>query len=90
MKIELPTVFRGKSGGLEVLEVDAPTVDAALKQLTTIHRDLHARLFTEEGKLRPFYNFYLNDGDIRYLPLKADSPVCSTDKLIIVVSLAGG
>ena len=90
MTIFIPTPLRAYTGGRNAVEVQAPTVAAALAQLTTAHPDLRNHLFTAEGKLRAFVNLYLNDEDIRYLPAKEATAVKAGDTLSIIPSIAGG
>ncbi len=90
MKIFIPTPLRPFAGSQSSIETDAPTIAAALDQLTSSHPDLKKHLFTPEGKVRAFVNLYLNDEDIRYLPEKEATAVRPTDTLSIIPSIAGG
>jgi adenylyltransferase/sulfurtransferase len=90
MKIHIPTPLRVYTGQQESVNVNAPTVAAALEQLAASHPDLRQHLFTAEGKLRSFVNVYLNDDDIRYLPAREDTAVGENDELTIIPSIAGG
>jgi adenylyltransferase/sulfurtransferase len=90
MTIFIPTPLRPYAGGQSSIEIDAPSIAAALDQLTASHPDLRKHLFTPEGKVRAFVNLYLNDEDIRYLPGKEATAVSPTDTLSIIPSIAGG
>jgi molybdopterin converting factor small subunit len=90
MIIFIPTPLRAFAGGQSSIQIDAPSVAAALDQLTESHPDLRKHLFTPEGKVRAFVNLYLNDEDIRYLPEREATPVSPTDTLSIIPSIAGG
>jgi molybdopterin converting factor small subunit len=90
MKIFIPTPLRQFAGGKDTVEVGAPTVAAALDELTQTHPDLRKHLFTGEGKVRAFVNVYLNDEDVRYLPEKDSTKVAPGDTLSIIPSIAGG
>jgi adenylyltransferase/sulfurtransferase len=90
MTVFIPTPLRLYAGGLDEVEVDAPTVAAALEALTQMHPDLRKHLFTPEGKVRAFVNLYLNDEDVRYLPAKEATAVTAADTLSIIPSIAGG
>ena len=90
MKIFIPTPLRPFAGGQSSIEIDAPTIAAALDQLTSSNPDLRKHLFTPEGKVRAFVNLYLNDEDIRYLPEKEATAINGTDTLSIIPSIAGG
>jgi molybdopterin converting factor small subunit len=90
MTIFIPTPLRPYAAGQDAVEVDAPTVAAALESLTQTHPDLRKHLYTPEGKLRAFVNLYLNDEDVRYLPAKEATPVTAADTLSNIPSIAGG
>jgi molybdopterin converting factor small subunit len=90
MTIFIPTPLRPYAGGLDAVEVAAPTVAEALETLTQTHPDLRRHLFTPEGKVRAFVNLYLNDEDVRYLPAREATAVTATDTLSIIPSIAGG
>lgn len=90
MQILIPTPLRAYTGQQSAVPVEAPTVQAALEQLTAAHPELRRHLFSEEGKLRAFVNLYLNDEDVRYLPEKEATAVQPSDELSIIPSIAGG
>ena len=90
MMIFIPTPLRQYAGGKDTVDVGAGTVSGALDELTSNFPDLRKHLFTGEGKLRAFVNVYLNDEDVRYLPLKEATAVSASDTLSIVPSIAGG
>ena len=90
MTVFIPTPLRAYASGKDAVEIDAPTISAALQSLTDAHPELRKHLFTSEGKLRAFVNLYLNDEDVRYLPEKEATPVATTDTLSIIPSIAGG
>ena len=90
MTVFIPTPLRPYADGQSSIEVDAPSVAAALDKLTQSHPELRKHLFTPEGKVRAFVNLYLNDEDIRYLPEKEATTVTSSDTLSIIPSIAGG
>ena len=90
MKIFIPTPLRPYAGDQSSIEIDAPTVAAAIDQLTKSHPELRKHLFSPEGKIRAFVNIYLNDEDVRYLPGKEATAVNPSDTLSIIPSIAGG
>jgi adenylyltransferase/sulfurtransferase len=90
MNILIPTPLRSFAGGQDAVEVAAATVSEALESLARTHTELRKHLFTGEGKVRAFVNLYLNDDDVRYLPLKEDTAVTAADTLSIIPSIAGG
>ena len=90
MKIFIPTPLRPYADGKDSVELDAPTIAAALDTLTENNPALRKHLFTEQGKLRAFVNLYFNDEDVRYLPKKEETEVSASDTLTIIPSIAGG
>ncbi len=90
MQIHIPTPLRAYTGGQATVSVEAPTITAALAELTGAHPELKRHLFSEEGKLRAFVNLYLNDEDVRYLPNKEATATQPGDALSIIPSIAGG
>ena len=90
MTINIPTPLRTYTAGAATVPVEAGTVSAALEALVTAHPGLRTNLFAADGKLRSFVNLYLNEDDIRYLPMKEDSPTSPSDELTIIPSIAGG
>ena len=90
MKIHIPTPLRAYTGGQEIVEVGAMSVQGALDALTMSAPELRRHLFTEDNKLRSFVNVYLNDDDIRYLPAKEATGTGPDDELTIIPSIAGG
>ena len=89
MKIHIPTPLRPYTEKRDVVEVAGGTAGEGLASLTQRYPDLRRHLYTDEGKLRAFVNFYLNDEDIRYLQ-QENTPVKASDILYIVPSIAGG
>jgi molybdopterin converting factor small subunit len=89
MKILIPTPLRPYAEKKDVVEVAGSTAGQVLAALTSRYPDLRRHLYTDDGKLRAFVNFYLNDEDIRYLQ-QENTPVKEGDTLSIVPSIAGG
>jgi molybdopterin converting factor small subunit len=89
LKIHIPTPLRQYTGKNATVEVQAATVGEALDGLVGRHPELRRHLYTEDGKLRAFVNFYLNDEYNRYLT-KEETTVGESDNISIVPSIAGG
>ncbi len=90
MQIHIPTPLRAYTGQQATVSVEASTVETALDRLTQDYPELKRHLFSDDGKLRAFVNLYLNDEDVRYLPLKEASAIQPGDALSIIPSIAGG
>ena len=89
MRIHIPASLRQYADRQESVEVVGHTAGEALANLAAQYPGLRRHLYNDEGKLRAFVNFYLNDEDIRYLQ-QENTPVKEGDSLSIVPSIAGG
>jgi len=63
--IKLPAPLRDCCGGMESIEVEARTIEAALAAASTQHPLLQRHLYTEAGALRPDVDILLNDDVVR-------------------------
>jgi MoaD family protein len=88
VKLEIPTALRAFTGRANV-DLDASTVDEALRSLTATYASLRRHLLTDEGRVRSFVNVYVNDEDIRWLDREA-TRVKDGDTITIVPAIAGG
>ena len=88
IRVSIPTALRQFVGGNGSLTVEADTVGAALKAVTTQHPELGNQLMAN-GELRNFVNVYLNDDDVRYLQ-GMETPVGERDEISIIPAIAGG
>lgn len=86
--IRVPPVLREKTGGNRTVDVAGGTVAEALDALFDKHPALRDRV-TENGKLSPFINVYLNDRDVRYRD-GLETPIGADDTIILLPAMAGG
>ena len=82
--VRLPALLAQEAGGQREFEVDAATLDGALRALPV--RNL---CLDEHGELRRLVNVFVDGDDVRggaglETPLRADS------KVLIVTAIAGG
>ena len=77
----LPSLLATEAGGQGRFELDASTLDQALKALPIA--DL---IFDEHGRLRPLVNVYVNRTQIDRL----DGPLGDGDEIRLVAAVAGG
>lgn len=87
--VKIPTSLRKFTAEKAELNIDAPTVGDALKQIDSAHPGLLAKLTDEDGKIRRFINIYLGDEDIRFLD-GLGTAVKSGDEISIIPAVAGG
>ncbi|HEY7563611.1 MAG TPA: MoaD/ThiS family protein [Acidimicrobiia bacterium] len=63
--ISLPRLLEPAIGEVRKVEVEANTVDEALKALLTVHPTLAVHLFEESGHLRPHVLCFVNGSQTR-------------------------
>jgi len=80
----LPSILAAEAGGRSRLELEAATVDEALRALPVA--DL---LFDEHGRLRPLVNVYVDGCDIRD-GVGSDTPLAPGATIRVVQAVAGG
>ena len=88
VRIRLPALFADRIAGVNTVEVDAATVEGALRALTDRHAALATLVWTAGGVLNPVMVLFLNDrqldGDVIAHPLHAG------DQLDIIPAIEGG
>ena len=65
--LRIPSPLRSYTGGQAEINVQGDNVAAAMGELVGRYPSLRQHLYSEDGKLRPFVNLYLNQEDIRHL-----------------------
>ena len=80
----LPSLLATESGGRKQFDLEAATVEEALKQLPV--RDL---LFDERGQLRPLVNLYVDGQDVRFGD-GIRTPLEGSETIRVVAAIAGG
>ncbi len=89
VRVRIPTPLRKLTGGEEIVEVDAGTVEAAIGALRERFPGMGERLVDEAGEVRRFINVYVNGEDIRFLQ-NQETPLSDSDELSIIPAIAGG
>ena len=89
IRLKIPTVLRRATHAESVVEVDGATVREVLAAAIQLHPDLGARLFDEEGQLRPFINVFVDEEDIRF-ERGLDTPVAPGQMVSLLPAVAGG
>ncbi len=86
--VRIPPVLRDEVGGQRAVEASGGTVSEVLEQLFATYPALGARV-TEDGRLSPFVNVYVNDRDVRYQQ-GMETAVGPNDTVILLPAMAGG
>ena len=86
--VRIPPVLRDEVGGQRAVEASGATVSEVLEQLFATYPSLGARV-TEDGRLSPFVNVYVNDRDVRYQQ-GMETAVGPSDTVILLPAMAGG
>ena len=82
--VRLPSLLAAQAGGQGEFEVEAATVEHALRQLPVA--DL---LFDETGDLRRLVNVYVDGKDVRELGGQ-NTPVADAGEVRVIAAVAGG
>lgn len=89
VKVRIPTPLRSLTNGSEQVSVEGKSIKEVIDNLETNHKGIKERLCDENGQIRRFINFYLNDEDIRFKD-NQETPVNDGDQISIVPAIAGG
>lgn len=89
VKVRIPTPLRSLTNGEEEVTVEGKSIQEVIDNLETNFSGFKARLCDENGQIRRFINFYLNDEDIRFKE-NQETAVNDGDQISIVPAIAGG
>jgi len=87
--VRIPPVLRTATGGVKQVDVPGDTVGQLLDGLVAAYPGLAAQILAPSGELNRFVNVFLNDTDVRHLDA-LETPVSSTDTLVLLPAMAGG
>lgn len=89
VKVLIPTPLQKLTRDQPTVECNATSVTELLESLEQDCPGIKARLCNEQGELRRFVNFYVNNEDIRFLS-GTDTPLQDGDEVSIIPAIAGG
>jgi len=89
VKVRIPTPLRSLTKGEEEVTVEGKSIQEVIDNLETNFNGFKERLCDENGQIRRFINFYLNDEDIRFKD-NQETAVNDGDQISIVPAIAGG
>jgi len=88
VRVKLPPILQGPSGGVEAPEVAGRTVSECLESLEKRFPGIKEVLFDRQGKLLRIFGIYLNVDGLR--PIELDTTVRDGDEIVILNFLMGG
>ena len=88
IRIRLTSVFAERIEGIDAVDVDATTVESALRTLTDRHPELSRLVWISAGVLNPVVAVFVNDRLVR--PDELGVSVESGDEIHIITAVSGG
>jgi molybdopterin synthase sulfur carrier subunit len=88
VRVKLPPILQGSSGGIEAPEVKGQTVGECLENLEKRFPGIKEVLFDRQGKLLRVFGIYLNADGLR--PVELDTKLRDGDEIVILNFLMGG
>jgi molybdopterin converting factor small subunit len=82
--VVLPSILAAEAGGRKQFDIEATTVEQALRALPVADR-----IFDEHGALRPLVNVYLDGVDMRERGGLAEA-LDNTEEIRLVAAISGG
>ena len=89
LKVVIPTPLRKFTGGAELVEVEATTLQEVLDKLDSRYPGFRASVCDEAGALKRFINVYINGEDVRFLE-NLSTRVNDGAEVAIVPAISGG
>jgi molybdopterin synthase sulfur carrier subunit len=89
IQVSFPAALRPRIGNRTSVMVAGGTIREVIDALEQAFPGLRFSLCSEDGKLRPYVNIFLERENIRYLQ-GLDTPVLAGARLHILPSVAGG
>ena len=87
--IRIPMPLRKLTNDTDVVQMDAPTLGAAVDGLEQQYPGIKERICDEAGEIRRFVNIYVNGEDVRFLD-NLQTKLSANDDVSIVPAVAGG
>ena len=88
VKVEVPPRYRGPTGGLGLIEVDAHSVRSCIEAVEAQHPGFRELILDGAGNVRRFVRVFVNGEALDRDAVEA--PVCESDLIQILASAAGG
>lgn len=89
VEVFVPEMLRQYCGKARTLDIDAPTVRAALRELEREYPALYVNVCDETGAVRQHINIFVNDDHMRDLD-GLDTALAPGDAVTILPAVSGG
>lgn len=88
-RVLLPNAFQKHTNGAKEMQSNAENLPQLLGEIETSFPGLKQHLRDEQGQVRRFINFYVNEEDIRFLGNEKYT-FQDGDEVLVIPSIAGG
>ena len=89
VKVVLPNAFQKHTNGTREIQSAAQNLPQLITEIETSFPALKPHLRDNDGKVRRFINFYVNEEDIRFLGNDTYA-FKDGDEVLVIPSIAGG
>ena len=89
VRVLLPNAFQKHTNGAKEIQSNAENLPALITDIETSFPALKTHLRDEQGQVRRFINFYVNEEDIRFLGNEKYA-FKDGDEVLVIPSIAGG
>jgi molybdopterin synthase sulfur carrier subunit len=89
VRVLLPNAFQKHTNGTREIRSDAGNLPQLITEIEAQFPDLRSHLRDEQGQVRRFINFYVNEEDIRFLGNEKYA-FQDGDEVLVIPSIAGG
>jgi sulfur-carrier protein len=89
VRVLLPNAFQKHTDGAKEIQSAAHNLPELLTEIETSFPALRTHLRDEQGQVRRFINFYVNEEDIRFLG-NDQYAFKDGDEVLVIPSIAGG
>lgn len=89
VRVLLPNAFQKHTNGAREIESNAANLPQLIAEIETTFPALKTHLRDEQGQVRRFINFYVNEEDIRFLGNEKYA-FQDGDEVLVIPSIAGG
>ena len=87
-KVDVPPRYRGPTGGLGLIQVDADTVRSCIEAVEVRHPGFRELILDRDGNLRRFVRLFVNGEALDRAAI--DTPVADSDQIQVLAAAAGG